>query len=320
MFYLLNKYRNLQLLLSLPLLAWAAFTIFTQMTLCPPDGQMALFQSFCRFGVDNLLAVRIIAMMLLLLEILLVQRFYSVNKFAENRSFMPVFFLLLFLNVIKFFNTFTPAFFTMFALSFVMLVNTDFESHGKNRIFASGIIIGLASLLDVNALWLFPFLIFAMFMGNVYRPKDTFVLLSGILIVAIYLFSYHYLTDTLLALFGSYKELTFFKLIHSSASVRDQIVDWVTIGVVLLATIYFSAVLKLYFDNKLIVLRKRFLITVFLNLVMAVMVVFSSLELQQSFAYMLVPMVLIYSMISLVKKRRFFHDVLIVASIVLLWL
>lgn len=320
MFYFLNKHTILQLILSAALLVWAVFTVFAQMTLCPPDGFPFLYHSLYDFLSAHTTFMKVLSVVMLLFELLFVQRFFNVNKFTDNQSIMPVFFFLLFMNAGGFLKIFSPACFTIFLTSFIILFNTkdDNEKPGKNRLYASGIIIGIFSLIDSCALGLLLYLIFSLFANRYSSFKEIVILLSGVLMSYIYVFTCFFLSDSLPALHESVRHLRLFGIVSRFKMLR--IVDWICAGFLLLSTIYIIARLKLYYDNRLIVLRKRYGTTVLLWIVLLLTGVVSPLNFHNTLVFQCLSIVLFCSMLCDVKKKIVLHDVLIVAMLVLLCL
>ena len=146
--------------------------------------------------------MKVLAVLMLLLELLFVQRFFNVNKFTDNQSIMPVFFFLLFMNAGGFLKIFSPVCFTIFLTTFIILFNTkdDNEKPGKNRLYASGIIIGIVSLIDSCALGLLLYLMFSLFANRYSSFKEIVILISGVLMSYIYVFTCFFLSDSLPAL------------------------------------------------------------------------------------------------------------------------
>ena len=103
------------------MLVWAVSTIFTQMTLCPPDGYPFLYHSIYEFFVQHVAFSKVLAVVMMLLEMLFLQRFFTINKFADNQTMMPVLFFLLFVNVGGFLKVFSPINFTVLLTTFILL-------------------------------------------------------------------------------------------------------------------------------------------------------------------------------------------------------
>ena len=320
MFYFLNKKKILQLVIVVALLIWAVFTIITQMTACPVDGQTFLCQNFfCYLGAHPIL-MKALAIAFILLEMIFIQKFFESNKFSDNQTNIPLVLFLLFINVSHVLNTFTPAFLTIFLVSFIMLFNTRDENDRSSyhRVYASGILVGLNTLIDPCAIWLLLFLMLVILTNQFSKPKEIIILLLGFLTVAIYLFSIMFLEDSFPTLQHSLKYLyTFVPLKQLSLTPMVKIV---AIGVVILASIYMSIADKLYFDSKLVILRKRFTAIHFLFFISIVMMLFSGMPLANSMLYLSLPITIYASVLCLNKNRVVFHDVVLILMFVMLWL
>ena len=319
MFYALNKYQNLHLVLALLLFAWSAYTVFVQMTPFPPEGHPVLYQAIYSLWGHAPVLCKSIVLFLLLLSVLMLQHIFLANKFSDNRTFLPVVFFLLFLNAGHFLQQLTPAFFTMLVTLLVLLINTNQENGRpvKNKVFFSGVLISVAALVDLGALWLILFMVFALLTDKNYRPKDILVLLSGILMVIIYLFSYYYLTDSWSSLQNSLRQLTLFAFFTHISDLA--VLDWVLIGFLLLSGFYVIAVLKIHYDSKLIVLRKHYMLVVFLCFLMSLSILLTATTMPHTLIYWVVPFSLLDGMLAQLKMRRYLNDILIIAVFVLLW-
>lgn len=308
------------MVLALLMLGWTGYAVFTQLSFSSAEGQTLLFQKIVPIWENSALGCRIVAMLMILLELLFVQRFYSLNKFSDNQSFMPTLLFLVFLNVSGMLTVFTPAWFTVFTLTFLLLYNLrdNNEKPVKNRILASGAVVALATLMDFHAVWLVFFLICALAANRFTKIKDVLILFAGALLVYVYVFTYHFLRGSMHEWSLSYAHYHFFEVIKSVQSLG--VLNYVLIGYLLVSTIYVITLLKLFYDNKLIILRKRFVTIILLTIASVAMVVFSGLDFRLGLIYLLVPMTLAYSMLANIKRRRFLHDLLFIALVVLLCL
>jgi hypothetical protein len=320
MFHFLNKHIVLQWVLIVLMLVGAGYLIFTRMTLCPPDGQGLLYAPLHAWLAARPLAMRVTASLLLLLLLLLIQRFFAVNKFCENKTWMPVLFLLGLILCGRFLELFSPTWVTLPMLAAILLLNTRDanEQPVKNRVFASGIMVGLCTLIDPYSVWILLFIIMALLANRFSSLKEIIILICGFEIVYAYVFSVGFLADTTPVIVHLIKNVEYFGIIRHFASLK--VIDYVLTGVLLLSFIYMVATLTRYFDTKLIVLRKRFLTIILLFVVMLVTLVFSQYAFRPALIYLMLPLTLLYSMMSLLKNRRLLNDILIVAVIVLLCL
>ena len=320
MFYYLNKSLSVQLILILLLLAWAVFTIVTQVTVTPADGQLILFQHLAGFWQQHPTNLKVSAVLMLLVETLLLARYYSVNRFAENQTYIPVVFFLLAVNVGGVLTTLTPAVITVVIMTVVLMLNAMDENERpvKNRVFTSGLLVGIASLFDPVAVFAVVFLLLSLITHRYSKSKEILIMLFGLLFVYAYLFSVAFFTDGMTQLVSSLKNLSFFGFVNEVKTL--SVFDYVFVGFTVLLVTYLIIQLKLYYDNKLIVLRKRLVNIHFLMFALAAMLVFSGLPFSHSLLYVMPTIALYFGMITQYKSRIILHDVLIVAFFVLLWL
>lgn len=320
MFHFLNKHIVLQWILIVLLLVGAGYVIFTQMTLCPPEGQGILYPSLHVWLAARPLAMRVTALLLLLFLSLQVQRFFQISKFYDNKTWMPVVLLLGLLLAGRFLNTFSPTWVTLPVLATILLINNRDanEQPVKNRIFTSGVMVGLCTMLDPYSVWILLFIMMALLANRISSFKEIIILICGFEMVYAYVFAVGFLTDSTSVIVHSIRQVEYFGIIRHFTSLK--VMDYVLTGFLLLGVIYMVAVLTRYFDTKLIVLRKRFLTIILLFVVMLVALVFSQYAFRPALIYLMMPLTLLYSMMSLLKNRRLLNDILIAVVIVLLCL
>lgn len=319
MFFFLNKKNILQIILLVALMIWSIYSIVTQMVICDMSGQSMISQNIFFYLSEHPFLLKFLAVVLLMLTVFFIQRYYEENKFADFNTLLPSVIFLLLVNMGHFLQTFTPAFATLAITTFIMLFGTF---HGKdkvslNLILSTGVIIGIATLLDPNAIWYLLFFLMVLLFNQFVKAKDLLILLVGFLTVVIYLFSIAYLTDTIPSVLHSIKYLQTFELLKNFKTI--SVLEMVTLGVLLFLSLYAAVTGKLYYDNKLIILRKRFRDTHFLFFVSIIILFFSGLTKQESLLYMMLPLTLYISSLCLIKNRKLFHDLLIITLCVLLW-
>lgn len=320
MFQFLNKHIVLQWILITLMLMGAGYVVFTRMTLCPPDGQGVLYAPLHAWLAASPLAMRVIASLLLLLSLLLLQRYFQISKFYENKTWMPLVFLLGLLLCGRFLELFSPVWFTLPTLAAILLFNTRDASEQpvKNRVFSSGIMVGLCTLVDPYSVWILLFIVMALLANRFTKFKEIVILICGFELVYAYVFAVGFLTGTTPAIVHSIKHVAYFEIIRHVGSLK--VLDYVLALVILLGFFYMVAVLTRYFDTKLIVLRKRFLTIIFLFVVMLVALLFSQYVFRPALIYLVLPLTLLYSLMSLLKNRWLLNDILMAAVIVLLCL
>lgn len=143
-------------------------------------------------------------------------------------------------------------------------------------------------------------------------------MLFGLLFVCAYLFSGFFIADKMPVLMDSFKHLSFFGVIKSVKTL--DVFDYVLVGYIVVLAVYLIVQLKLFFDNRLIVLRKRLVTIHLLLFVLVAVLLLSGLQLQQGLLYLTFPITMYFSMITLYRSRIVFHDILILAFYILLWL
>lgn len=317
MFYCLNKHTVLQAILIGCLLVLSGFKIFARMTLLPADGQMVLYQLIYPLWQNHPVYCKIFAMLLLLVEVSLIQGYYHVNSFADAPTLMPAFFFLLLMNAGNAIEVFTPACFTLVFFTLILFVNlnVDRDRPLKNTVFFSGIGVGISILFDPVAVWIAAFVILAMLVNRCLGLKELIILLSGMLTTFLYLFAIYFLSDSLPQLKSALVRYPYFAAFHHSA--LWHVKDIVRIIYVGLLAAYMVVTLKLFYDNRLIVLRKR-LVVIHLLLFVSVLMLFSSMfGLRSGFIYLFIPITLYFSMLSFLKNRRILHDILLIVFFIL---
>ena len=320
MFYYLNKNGIVQIVIMVFLMAWAMFTIMNQMTIYSAEGQSLLFSKLIGFWSEHPVNMKVTVGVMLLLETLLIAYYYSLNRFSDNQTHIAALFFLLLLNVGGFLKQITPASITLMFMTLIMLVNSQDENERpvKNRVFTSGLLVGLCSLFDPVSICAIVFLLLALITHRYSKSKEIIILLFGLMFVYIYFFSACFFTNNFPVLIDSIKQLHFFGLIKNIPLLT--VYDYVFVIYTIVFVVYLMIQLKLFYDNKLIVLRKRLVTMHFLMFVSVGMLLLSGLSLSAGFLYMILPVTVYFSMITQYKSRIILHDILIVAFFVLLWL
>lgn len=320
MLHLLNKNLNLQFLLLFLLIGWTGWNIFTHMTLMPTDGSMLLFQKVAKVWTWNHILARCIVLLFVLTMTFGVIREFQQNHFYENHTYMPGIFLLLILNCGKFLDTFSPALLTAFFIALILVIykSGDSASKAKDRIFTFGLVIAIATMLDISAFGILLFLIMIIAINNVSPLKNNLILFFGLLFPYIYAFSISFINDTLPAFLQSWRDLVIFMPAKQFTHLR--LLDYITLGYFVILTIYLMVRGKRFLDNKLIVIRQAFTNTHLLFISMFLFLWLGNLVLPDALLYLLLPTSIYLSVAVIPKRQRFIFDILFVAFCVLLCL
>ncbi|MBO7445194.1 MAG: hypothetical protein J6T86_02140 [Bacteroidales bacterium] len=320
MFYYLNKNTIIQLIAIIGLAIWALLGIFTQMTLLPPDNQAFLFQAIHPFLTTHAWCYKALAVILIAMTTIFLQRSFVISKFSDNITYMPILFFLLLLNLNHSFATFTPVFFTICTAALLLMMNAQNEHSVsiRNRIFSAGLILGISTLFDHNSIWLLLMMFLLVLTSSISKFKELLILLIGFLFVYLYLFTYGYLSDNIPAITDNIHGLGYLYIIHNLSTL--QWTDWLLLAVLAVTLLLFTFAGKIYFDNKVVALRRRFIACILLTITLIVLGIFSPFGLQISLPYLLLPTSFIFGITALIEERKWLHDLFILATGVLLWL
>ena len=320
MFYYLNKNTVIQLIAAVGLATWAVIGIITQMQILPPDNQAFLYQATYPFFSSNPWSYKALAITLTLLSALMVQTFFSISKFAESTTYMPIVFFLLLFDLNHSFILFSPVFFTFATTAIVLVLNSENE-HGNpisHRLFSCGLIIGINTLFDYNSIWLMAFLVLIIIITRISKFKEILILLTGFVFIYLYFFTYGFLSDSMSSIMEGLHKMRCFHIIHHASSI--QWLDWLMLGVLGLTLVVFSFSEKIYFDNKIVALRRRYIFCILLIITSIIIMLLSPYRLPTALPYVLMPTSIIFSIASLMEQRNWVHTFFIIASCVLLWL
>lgn len=320
MFHSLNKNLNIQLVLLVALLGWAGWTIFTQMAPIATDGTMLLYQMVSKIWVWNPLIARISVLTMVLLMTFGIIQHSLKNHFAENKSYMPGVFFLLLLNCGKFLQSFTPALLTVFFVTLIMLLYSPNEqaSKMKDRLFGFGLLIAIATMLDISAFGIVLFLVMVVAINNVTSFKDIVILLLGISFPYIFAFSIAFISNSLPTFVQSWRDVS--TLVPIKLFTHLRVIEYVAIAYFVVVTIIFMIRNKRLMDNKLIVIRQAFNNVNLLLISMLLFLLLGIVPLPAALLYLLPSVALCMSVAVTQKRYRYVMDVLIVGLCVLLWL
>lgn len=320
MFHWLSKNLNLQLVFLVPLLGWAGWAIFTRMTLGPSEGSMFLFQYVAKLWAMNDILVRIFALlMVLVMTIAVIQHFHK-RHFSDSLNYLPGVFLLLLLNCGKFLYTFTPALLTDFFIALIMMMYSPNESAGKmkDRLFAFGMLIAVATFFDISAFGIVLFLIVMIAINNVTSFKDILILFLGLSFPYIWAFAIAFIVNGTSTFVQSWRNPSLFVPAKMFTSLR--VIDYVAAAWFVMVTVFLMIRSKKLLDNKLIVIRQAFNNVNLLLISMALFLWLGMVPLNAALLYLLPPVSLYMSMAVVRKRPWVLVDFMIVSMCVLLWL
>ena len=164
----------------------------------------------------------------------------------------------------------------------------------------AGALVGIASLYDLTLLLLAVAVILILVTNRLNTLTDIFVALIGILVPYIYVAAYHFFVGNLTNYLASFSSIS---LQFPLLAARPSIVSVVCIVVCFVLLIFILVKLKVRFDYKLIVIRKRFGNIHLLFIVSAAILFLTNLPFPQSLGYLFVPIALYLA--AYAPSRRF---------------
>ena len=281
---------------------------------------MLMYQHLTALWMSNNMIVRILTFALVLTMTIGVIKHFGKNHFYENRTYMPGIFFLLLLDCGKFLHYFSPALLTCFFIALIWLMYSPNESSAnlKNRIFTFGLVIAVATLLDISAFGLVLFLVLMISINNVTSIKDNLILFSGLLFPYIYAFAFAYLFDTMPVFVQSWRGLAVLEPVKQFSHLR--IIDYATLAFFVLTIILLMIRGKRFLDNKLIIIRQAFTNNHLLFFSMLAFLLLGNVTFPIALTYLTLPASVYMSVAVIPKRRCVLVDILVVALCVLLWL
>ena len=231
----------------------------------------------------------------------IVKSYFKKNKFADNETLIPCIAIGVFMVAGNIASHCTPVLIANIAAVGLLILSDDSESrHLKSRLLLAGTLVGIASLYDIILLMLTVAITLILLTNRLNTINDIFVALIGILIPYIYVAAYHFFIGNLTEYLASFKCLSLrFPLLTTLPS----IISIICIVLCLILLIYILVKLKVRFDYKLIVIRKRFGNIHFLFIVTVTILFLTNLPYPQSLVYLFVPISLYIA--AYAPSRRF---------------
>ena len=318
MLKILNKFVVLQWILTLALIILSAFFIFESSNIVPSTGFPILYQGIFDFMSHSVIGYRIFVLVILITTLILIQVYFSKNKFTQKQSLLPSLFYLILLLISGLIHQIGPIFFTNFFIIIILILTESyFKTNSKSQLFFSGFIIGISLLIDPASSLLFLFIIVSMIINTVISYKDILIVLYGIITVVIYLISFYYFTDHIEWLWSNFRQIKMFSLFNAPIILKP--IEYVMIPISVVIFIYIVMKINSVFETKVIVMRKK--IITFNTLIFCLLGTFllSYCSTHDFIGYLFVPVCMLLSIFSQFKNRFFIYDILIILFIIGLW-
>lgn len=302
MFYLLQKDLRFQIFILLALTGLFCYQLFaTPVVFCLYDSALPYALSLDEWMSLHPTAARIGILILYALQQLLLFSYFKKNRFADNETLIPCIALAAFVVVDGIASQCTPVLIgNTAAIGVLCLCDNSEPRHQKSRVLLAGMLIGVASLYDLTLLLMSATVILISVTNRLNTLSDIFVALIGILIPYLYVAAYHFFVGNLASYLASFSRIS---LQFPLFAMRPSIVSVTCMVVCIALLIYILIKLKIRFDYKLIVVRKRFANTHFLFIISAAILGLTNLPYPQSLGYLSIPIAIYLA--AYAPSRRF---------------
>lgn len=290
MFYLLQKDLRFQIFVLVVLSGLFCYQLFAlPVAFCSPDSFLPYTQTLRQWVLANPLAARIVTLLLFALQQFQLFSYFKRSKFDDQTSLLPCAALALFTVAGGPAVICSPVLIANTVLtSLLLLIDDSSHSHQKSKVLLAGILIGIATFFDLSLFLLTAAFLLFLITNRFNSISDIFVHIIGILIPYIYSIAHSFFVESLPQDFATFIQagLTFPLLTETHPS----IVAIISAAVVVLLLIYIFVRLKIHFDYKLIVVRRRFINIHILFVVLVGVVLLTNLPFPASAAYLSVPL------------------------------
>ena len=318
MFRFIQSKIFLQTVCVVALLAWAVlqFVGATHYVQVPSSTSFWQMLSPLQNHYGGMIAVICIG---LLLQILLTDVYYFRGGFGDNHHLMVCIWFLLILCCGGFISELSPVWLSNLMLAIIISLNFDYDNGNlKSKDLLSGILTGVASLFYPPMLFVAFFVISSLIINRFSKYKDIIVYILGILLVYLYIFCFYFFCNRLPELFQLVSEIRFYNTFAMTEMYSWQVM--VLIATTVASLLYATVVLKIQYDSKTLLLRKKLITIHLITMSCLLLMVFSPFDIHQAVGFLLIPMSLYYSMLSQMKEHPFINDIMMLIFVVALCL
>lgn len=299
-------------------LVWAVVQLITSAQYVPLTS-LALYWPSIAAIQNSYVAMCLIVVFGLMLQLVLVDVYFFRGGFGDSHHLMVVFWFLLLLCCGGFTAQLSPVWMSNIVLAVIISLNFDYDRGNlKNKDLVSGILTAVASLFYPPMLFVAFFVISSLIINRFSKYKDVVVYFLGILVVYVYVFCFYFFTDRLPELGQMLMKVRFYNTFAVTAVYSwKEIVFLSATGLSLLYSVF---ILKIQYDNKPLLLRKRLVTIHLITISTLLMMIFSPFDIHQSVGFLLIPFTLYYAMLSQMKEHPFVNDLMMLIFVVALCL
>ena len=303
MFYLLRKAHLLQLIVGVIALLWCGVMIFIKpLDVSLLNNSLPCSVALMQWTMSHPVGTQFWVLLLLLLQGAMLFHYVRTCGFLDEENALSILFFCAFLLGMGIFLPLTPAWFTNTAtLAVLNLSNRALSSNSKTPLLLAGIVLGIATLFDLTALLLLVFFILYVLIHQIDKLRDLLATLCGVLTPYLYLLAHHYFANSLPTYLHSFSQFHLnFPLFTQT---HYSLYTLIALPLSLLLTVYVMFRLKVLYSNKLIIIRRRFLLLCILFCFNLAMVLTTNVPFPLSLYYLLIPITVFT--ISFIPVRNF---------------
>jgi hypothetical protein len=290
MFYLLQKDLRFQIFVLVALSGLFCYQLFAlPVTFCSPDSFLPYAQSIGKWVNTYPLSARIAILFLFALQQVMLFVYFKRSKFDEQTSLLPCAALTLFTVAGGPAAVCSPIFIANTVMTaLLLLIDDSGRGHQKSRVLVAGILVGAATFFDLSLFLLAAAFLFILLTNRFNSISDIFVVITGILIPYIYIAACSFFVGSLPQDFDTFTQAHLnFPLLTGT---QPSIVAVISAIVGSLLLVYIFVRLKIRFDYKLIVVRKRFINIHILFFVLVGVLLLTNLPFPASACYLSLPL------------------------------
>ena len=302
MFYLFRKAHLLQLFAGVVVLLLCGVEIFVKhFDVSALNDSLPCMVSLSQWLTQHPLAEKFFFLFLLLIQAALIFNYVRRSGFLDEENVLSILFFCVFSLGMGILLPPSPAWFTNTAILIVLNLVSFSAAKSRFTLLFAGIVLGTASLFDLTAVLLTVFFLLYVLINQIDKLRDLLATLCGLILPYLYLLAYHYIAGTFPKYFHSllHPHLFFPFFTQSHLSVYTI----VAMALMLLLTIYVMVRLKVLYNNKLIVVRKRLLFLCILFCFNIAMLLVTNTPFPYSLSYLLIPVTVLT--ISFIPTRNF---------------
>ncbi|MCL2291307.1 MAG: hypothetical protein FWC34_11505 [Bacteroidetes bacterium] len=315
----INRKIAFQWMLLLGLLTLSVYVVITQAQLSNEQGTVFLYKNFAHFFSQYEFFGKGIIIAVLLLQVVLLQYYFTKNEFTAKNSLLPACFYLSILLLTKSLITISPSFFTLLFLLITISINYATSSAKlKINAFWIGILIALGTCFDLSSFILLILVMATLIINQFFKIKEIGILLFGVALVYFYFFSYFFFTNSYCDWILEFQQIKILGILDGEILTRTSIlISLIVLGVIYM---YFIIRTRLINESKVVTQRKKVVTFNTCAILMLACLFISNSAYPYILGYLSVPISIYLAILAQEKNPLFINEIITILTLFLLWL